>query len=124
VAVNEHHPLAKQEAIELMDIADEPMLTLALDKSAVPALPDPVLRQGRLPADDLPGSVRAADAAGHGGRGAGRGADAGDHQPDRLAGRALPADQGTNPPSANLYITYHHAWTMRRWCGPISSTSC
>ncbi|AKU22372.1 LysR family transcriptional regulator [Massilia sp. MB5] len=36
VAVNEHHPLAKQEAIELSDIANEPMLTLALDKSAFP----------------------------------------------------------------------------------------
>ncbi|SFM11130.1 LysR family transcriptional regulator [Rugamonas rubra] len=36
VAINEHHPLAKQDAIELMDIAEEPMLTLALDKSAFP----------------------------------------------------------------------------------------
>ena len=36
VAVNEHHPLAKREAIELTDIAEEPMLTLALDKSAFP----------------------------------------------------------------------------------------
>jgi len=36
VAVNEHHPLAKKEAIELTDIAAEPMLTLALDKSAFP----------------------------------------------------------------------------------------
>ncbi|MES2257767.1 MAG: LysR family transcriptional regulator [Pseudomonadota bacterium] len=36
VAINEHHPLAKEEAIELMDIAHEPMLTLALDKSAFP----------------------------------------------------------------------------------------
>jgi DNA-binding transcriptional LysR family regulator len=36
VAINEHHPLAKQEAIELMDIADEPMLTLTLEKSSFP----------------------------------------------------------------------------------------
>ncbi|HEX8404093.1 MAG TPA: LysR family transcriptional regulator [Duganella sp.] len=36
VAINEHHPLAKEEAIELIDIADEPMLTLALDKSSFP----------------------------------------------------------------------------------------
>jgi len=36
VAVNEHHRLAKQESIELIDLADEPMLTLALDKSAFP----------------------------------------------------------------------------------------
>jgi DNA-binding transcriptional LysR family regulator len=56
------------------------------------ALPDPVLRRRRLPADHLPGSGRAADLAGHGGGGAGRGADAGDNQPDRLAGGALPAD--------------------------------
>lgn len=37
VAVNEHHPLAKNTAIELIDIAHEPMLTLNLDKSAFPA---------------------------------------------------------------------------------------
>jgi DNA-binding transcriptional LysR family regulator len=36
VAVNEHHRLAKQESIELIDLAEEPMLTLALDKSAFP----------------------------------------------------------------------------------------
>lgn len=33
VAVNQHHPLAKQAHVELADIANEPMLTLALDKS-------------------------------------------------------------------------------------------
>ncbi|PWF39002.1 LysR family transcriptional regulator [Massilia glaciei] len=36
VAVNEQHPLASQEYIELTDIAEEPMLTLALDKSSFP----------------------------------------------------------------------------------------
>ena len=36
VAVNERHPLARQEAIELTDIAGEPMLTLHLDQSAEP----------------------------------------------------------------------------------------
>lgn len=36
VAVNEHHPLATQPYIELTDISEEPMLTLALDKSAFP----------------------------------------------------------------------------------------
>jgi DNA-binding transcriptional LysR family regulator len=36
VAINEHHPLASRPHIELIDIADEPMLTLALDKSAFP----------------------------------------------------------------------------------------
>ncbi|MFL6659982.1 MAG: LysR family transcriptional regulator, partial [Massilia sp.] len=36
VAVNEHHPLATEPYIELTDIRDEPMLTLALDKSAFP----------------------------------------------------------------------------------------
>lgn len=36
VAVNEHHPLATLPYIELTDIRDDPMLTLALDKSAFP----------------------------------------------------------------------------------------
>jgi len=36
VAISEKHPLARQDAIELMDIADEPMLTLHLDQSAEP----------------------------------------------------------------------------------------
>jgi len=36
VAVNEHHRLAGRAAIELIDLKDEPMLTLALDKSAFP----------------------------------------------------------------------------------------
>ena len=36
MAVNEHHPLATLPYIELTDIRDEPMLTLALDKSAFP----------------------------------------------------------------------------------------
>lgn len=36
VAVNEHHPLATRPYIELSDIAGQPMLTLALDKSSFP----------------------------------------------------------------------------------------
>ncbi|MEO7497165.1 MAG: LysR family transcriptional regulator [Massilia sp.] len=36
VAVNEHNPLATRPWIELTDLADQPMLTLALDKSAFP----------------------------------------------------------------------------------------
>ncbi|MBQ5946573.1 LysR family transcriptional regulator [Massilia sp. ST3] len=36
VAMNEQHPLAAQEAIELRDIAGEPMLTLHLTQSAEP----------------------------------------------------------------------------------------
>jgi DNA-binding transcriptional LysR family regulator len=36
VAINQHHPLAQQTSIELIDLANEPMLTLALDKSAFP----------------------------------------------------------------------------------------
>ncbi|KAF1858537.1 hypothetical protein Lal_00015054 [Lupinus albus] len=55
------------------------------------ALPDPVLRQRGLPADDLPGSGRAPNAACHGRCGPGRGLDAGDDEPHRLARRALPA---------------------------------
>jgi DNA-binding transcriptional LysR family regulator len=36
VAVHQHHPLARQDSIELQDIADEPLLTLHLDQSAEP----------------------------------------------------------------------------------------
>ena len=36
VAVNEHSPLAKRTAIDLIDLAGEPMLTLAQDKSSFP----------------------------------------------------------------------------------------
>ncbi|MEH6435187.1 LysR family transcriptional regulator [Massilia sp. DD77] len=36
VAMNEKHPLAAQDAIELIDIANEPMLTLHLTQSAEP----------------------------------------------------------------------------------------
>jgi DNA-binding transcriptional LysR family regulator len=36
VAINQHHPLAQQTSIELIDLANEPMLTLTLDKSAFP----------------------------------------------------------------------------------------
>ena len=36
VAVHKEHPLARQEAIELTDIANEPMLTLHLNQSAEP----------------------------------------------------------------------------------------
>ena len=36
VAMNEKHPLASQDAIELIDIANEPMLTLHLTQSAEP----------------------------------------------------------------------------------------
>jgi DNA-binding transcriptional LysR family regulator len=36
VAVNENHPLAKLPHIDLTDLADQPMLTLVLDKSAFP----------------------------------------------------------------------------------------
>jgi DNA-binding transcriptional LysR family regulator len=36
VAVHQHHPLARQDSIELQDIANEPLLTLHLDQSAEP----------------------------------------------------------------------------------------
>jgi DNA-binding transcriptional LysR family regulator len=36
VAINDRHPLARREGIDLIEIADEPMLTLHLDQSAEP----------------------------------------------------------------------------------------
>ncbi|QBE62896.1 LysR family transcriptional regulator [Pseudoduganella lutea] len=105
VAVNEHHPLAKKEAIELTDIADEPMLTLALDKSAFPryllqccvnAGFDPVIFQEANEPQTLLAMV-----------GAGLGVTLVPETTSRIGWPGvvfLPIR--TNPPSANLYITY------------------
>jgi DNA-binding transcriptional LysR family regulator len=105
VAINEHHPLAKQDAIELTDIADEPMLTMALDKSAFPryliqccvnAGFQPAIFQEATEPQTLLAMV-----------GAGLGVTLIPETTSRIGWPGvvfLPIR--TNPPSANLYITY------------------
>lgn len=105
VAINEHHPLAKEEAIELMDIADEPMLTLALDKSSFPryliqccvkAGFQPTIFQEASEPQTLLAMV-----------GAGLGVALLPETTSRIGWPGvvfLPIR--SNPPSANLYITY------------------
>ncbi|TWI63471.1 DNA-binding transcriptional LysR family regulator [Pseudoduganella lurida] len=105
VAVNEHHPLAKQDAIELVDLANEPMLTLALDKSAFPryliqccvnAGFQPTIFQEASEPQTLLAMV-----------GAGLGVTLMPETTSRIGWPGvvfLPIR--TNPPSANLYITY------------------
>jgi DNA-binding transcriptional LysR family regulator len=105
VAVNEHHPLAKKEAIELTDIAEEPMLTLALDKSAFPryllqccvdAGFEPAIFQEANEPQTLLAMV-----------GAGLGVTLVPETTSRIGWPGvvfLPIR--TDPPSANLYITY------------------
>ena len=105
VAVNEHHALAKQDAIELTDIAHEPMLTLTLDKSAFPryliqccvkAGFQPEIFQEASEPQTLLAMV-----------GAGLGVALLPETTSRIGWPGvvfLPIR--TNPPSANLYITY------------------
>ncbi|WP_338770959.1 LysR family transcriptional regulator [Massilia sp. METH4] len=105
VAVNEHHPLAKKDAIELTDIASEPILTLALDKSAFPryllqccvdAGFQPMIFQEANEPQTLLAMV-----------GAGLGVTLMPETTSRIGWPGvvfLPIR--TNPPSANLYITY------------------
>jgi DNA-binding transcriptional LysR family regulator len=105
VAINEHHPLAKLDAIELMNIAEEPMLTLALDKSAFPryliqccvkAGFQPTIFQEASEPQTLLAMV-----------GAGLGVALLPETTSRIGWPGvvfLPIR--TNPPSANLYITY------------------
>jgi len=105
VAVNEHHPLAKQDAIELMDIASEPMLTLALDKSAFPryliqccvkAGFQPTIFQEATEPQTLLAMV-----------GAGLGVALLPETTSRIGWPGVVfVPIRTNPPSANLYITY------------------
>ena len=105
VAVNEHHPLATLPYIELIDIRDEPMLTLALDKSAFPryliqccvkAGFQPTIFQEASEPQTLLAMV-----------GAGLGVTLMPETTSRIGWPGvifLPIR--TNPPSANLYITY------------------
>ncbi|NGZ85851.1 LysR family transcriptional regulator [Duganella aceris] len=105
VAINEHHPLAKQEAIELIDIADEPMLTLTLERSSFPrylvqccvkAGFQPTIFQEASEPQTLLAMV-----------GAGLGVTLLPETTSRIGWPGvvfLPIR--SNPPSANLYITY------------------
>jgi DNA-binding transcriptional LysR family regulator len=105
VAINEHHPLAKQESIDLMDIADEPMLTLTLEKSSFPrylvqccvkAGFQPTIFQEASEPQTLLAMV-----------GAGLGVTLLPETTSRIGWPGvvfLPIR--SNPPSANLYITY------------------
>lgn len=105
VAINEHHPLAKQDAIELIDIASEPMLTLALDKSAFPryliqccvkAGFQPTIFQEATEPQTLLAMV-----------GAGLGVALLPETTSRIGWPGVVfVPIRTNPPSANLYITY------------------
>lgn len=105
VALNEHHPLAKQDAIELTDIASEPMLTLALDKSAFPryliqccvkAGFQPTIFQEASEPQTLLAMV-----------GAGLGVALLPETTSRIGWPGVVFVRiRTNPPSANLYITY------------------
>ncbi|CAN7544322.1 LysR family transcriptional regulator [Pseudoduganella sp. LjRoot289] len=105
VALNEHHPLAKQDAIELTDIASEPMLTLALDKSAFPRyLIQCCVRAGFQPTifqeASEPQTLLAMV-------GAGLGVALLPETTSRIGWPGVVfVPIRTNPPSANLYITY------------------
>ena len=105
VAMNEKHPLASQDAIELIDIANEPMLTLHLTKSAEPryliqccvnAGFEPMIFQEAAEPQTLLAMV-----------GAGLGVALLPQTTGRIGWpgvKFMPIR--TNPPSANLYISY------------------
>jgi DNA-binding transcriptional LysR family regulator len=105
VAINAKHPLAQNEAIELIDIAHEPMLTLHLDQSAEPryliqccvnAGFQPTIFQEAAEPQTLLAMV-----------GAGLGVALLPQTTSRIGWpgvRFLPIR--TDPPSANLYIAY------------------
>lgn len=122
VAVNEHHRLATRPHIELADIADEPMLTLALDKSAFPRyLIQCCVNAGFQPAifqeASEPQTVLAMV-------GAGLGVTLMPETTSRIGWPGvtfLPIK--TNPPSANLYIAYaaqHDAPVVRAFLNIIN----
>jgi DNA-binding transcriptional LysR family regulator len=105
VAVNQHHRLASQLHVELADLAGEPLLTLALDRSAfarylvqccASAGFEPAIFQEALEPQTVLAMV-----------GAGLGVAL---MPETTARVGWPGVTfipiKTNPPSANLYITY------------------
>ena len=105
VAMNEKHPLASLDAIELIDIANEPMLTLHLTQSAEPryliqccvnAGFEPMIFQEAAEPQTLLARV-----------GAGLGVALLPQTTGRIGWpgvKFMPIR--TNPPSANLYISY------------------
>ena len=105
VAINDHHPLAARAEIDLMDIAQEPMLTLALDKSSFPRyLIECCVKAGFQPTifqeASEPQTLLAMV-------GAGLGVALLPETTSRIGWPGvvfLPIR--SNPPSANLYITY------------------
>jgi DNA-binding transcriptional LysR family regulator len=105
VAVNQHHRLASQLQVELVELAGEPLLTLALDRSAFArylvqccanAGFEPAIFQEALEPQTVLAMV-----------GAGLGVAL---MPETTARVGWPGVTfipiKTNPPSANLYITY------------------
>ena len=105
VAVNQHHKLASQQNVELAELAGEPLLTLALDRSAfarhlvqccASAGFEPAIFQEALEPQTVLAMV-----------GAGLGVAL---MPETTARVGWPGVTfipiRTNPPSANLYITY------------------
>ncbi len=105
VALNANHPLARQAQVELADIAAEPMLTLHLDKSAEPryliqccvdAGFQPTIFQEASEPQTLLAMV-----------GAGLGVALMPETTSRIGWPGVVfVPIRTNPPSANLYITY------------------
>ncbi|TFW32443.1 LysR family transcriptional regulator [Massilia horti] len=105
VAMHEQHPLAKQKQIELIDIANEPMLTLHLDQSAEPryliqccvnAGFHPTIFQQATEPQTLLAMV-----------GAGLGVALMPQTTSRIGWPGVKfVPIKTNPPSANLYIAY------------------
>ena len=105
VAIHDQHPLARHASIELMDIAREPMLSMMLDKSAFPrylvqccvnAGFQPTIFQEATEPQTLLAMV-----------GAGLGVTLLPETTSRIGWPGvvfLPIR--SNPPSANLYITY------------------
>ncbi|HEY1042759.1 MAG TPA: LysR family transcriptional regulator [Telluria sp.] len=106
VAVNSRHPLAERSGIELIDIANEPMLTLTLDKSAAEPryLLDCCVKAGFQPSvfqeATEPQTLLAMV-------GAGLGVALMPETTSRIGWPGVTFLQiKTNPPSANLYICY------------------
>lgn len=105
VAVHKHHALARRDAIELIDIANEPMLTLHLNQSAEPrylvqccinAGFQPTIYQEAAEPQTLLAMV-----------GAGLGVALLPETTSRIGWPGVVfVPIKTNPPSANLYITY------------------